>query len=430
MMFFEIKIRKPKIISKFIIVLFSIILIAISGCSKQGGNNDGGGNGTTPSVEAQVTILAAENNQVIQGFGCATVFNPPNTSAYTSEEFDRLFGSSSGQVGLTILRIRVAEDNAWRTTELNYAKAAIQRGARIMATPWSPPARMKTNNSLVGGSLITDSSAAYAKYLNDFANYMASNGASLYAVSVQNEPDIVVTYESCEWTADQMRTFLHDHGHLVTSTRLMAPESFNNNQNFVNNILSDDVAAANIDLIGGHIYGSGVVENNLAKTKNKEVWMTEHLDEDISYNGAINTAIEIHNCLTKANFSAYIWWYGKRFYGPIGQDGIVTKRGFVMSQFARFIKPGSVRIGNTVNSRSDVLISAYKDGNKKVVIAINAGTNTVNQKITMQDASVSQVMPYTTTDNKNVEQGTVITAANNSFSYLLPPYSVTTFVEQ
>ena len=165
---------------------------------------------------------------MIQGFGCATVFAPPNTPAYTPADFDRLFGSANGQVGLTVLRIRVASDNAWRIVELDHAKAAISRGARVIASPWSPPASMKTNNNIIGGSLKADSGAAYAKYLNDFANYMATNGAALYAVSIQNEPDISVNYESCDWTADAMRSFLKDHGHLITSTKVIAPESFNN----------------------------------------------------------------------------------------------------------------------------------------------------------------------------------------------------------
>lgn len=64
---------------------------------------------------------------------------------------------------------------------------------------------MKTNNNIIGGKLIPDSGAAYARYLNDFALYMASNGAPLYAVSVQNEPDWEPNYESCVWTATEMR---------------------------------------------------------------------------------------------------------------------------------------------------------------------------------------------------------------------------------
>jgi len=415
-----------KVVKQMFIQL--ILLFFIISCSKKSDDNNTGGN--TTIISAEVTILANETNQVIQGFGCATVFAPPNTSALTNEEFDRLFGSVNGQVGLNFLRIRIASDDAWRATELNHAKAAIQRGAKVFASPWSPPARMKTNNNIIGGKLIPDSASAYAKYLNDFAVYMASNGAPLYAVSVQNEPDWEPNYEGCVWTAAEMRDFLKNQGSVITATRLMAPELVNNNQTYVNTILSDDAAAANLDILGTHLYGGGIVENQLAKTKNKEVWMTEHLDTNTTYTANLNTAVEIHDCFTKANFSAYIWWYGKRFYGLIGQDGAVTKRGYILSQFARFIKEGAIRLGSTANSRSEVLISAYKNGTKKVIVAINTGSADVKQKISFQGASATSVIPYLTTLSKNAEQGTAITLSDNSFVYTIPSGSVVTFVEQ
>lgn len=423
----EINLKK-KSVRKYYLIAAGVLILS---CNKNNNTGSGGGGGNNTSFNAEITVMANDEKQLIQGFGCATVFNPPNTTPVTNEEMARLFGSGDNQVGLNILRIRVAEDAAWRNTELNYAKAAIQNGARILATPWSPPANMKTNNSLVGGSLKTDSSAAYANYLNAFAAYMSANGAPVYAVSVQNEPDISVNYESCDWTADQMRIFLKDFGHLITNTLVMVPESFHNDQNYVNTILNDNGATANLDIVGGHIYGGGIVENTLARSLNKEVWMTEHLDTNVTYTGNMNTAIEIHDCLTKANFNAYIWWYGKRFYGPIGQDGLITKRGYIMSQFARFIPPGSVRVGTGSNSRTEVLISVYKKSNgKKVIVAINTSTSNANQKITVSDATVSSLLPYTTTSTKNAERGSVISATNNSFTYLLPAQSVTTFVEQ
>ena len=380
--------------------------------------------------DGEASILADQSYQVIEGFGCATVFNPPNTSALTPEEFNRLFLSGPGQVGLNFLRIRIASDDGWRAIELNHAKAAIQRGASVFASPWSPPARMKTNNDIVKGKLIPDSAAAYAKYLNDFALYMASNGAPLYAVSVQNEPDWEPDYEGCVWTAIEMRDFLKNHGGLISATRLMAPELVNNNQTYVNTILSDDGAAANLDIIGTHIYGGGIVESQLAKNKGKQVWMTEHLNTDTTYAANLGTAVEIHNCFTRANFNAYIWWYGKRYYGLIGQEGAVTKRGYIVSQFARFIRQGAIRLGATTSSRSEVLISAYKNGIKKVVVAINTGTAAVKQKVFFQGAASTPVVPYFTSSSKNAEQGTAINVTDNSFTYIIPANSIVTFVEQ
>lgn len=415
--------------SRFIKVLFPMFtgLIFFS-CSKNNGGNDN--DPDTSVVDAEIIILGNQPNQVIQGFGCATVFNPPNTTALTMEEFDRLFGSGAGQVGLNFLRIRIASDDAWRATELNHAKAAIQRGASVFASPWSPPSRMKTNNNIIGGKLIPDSAMAYAKYLNDFALYMAANGAPLYGVSVQNEPDWEPGYEGCVWTAEEMRDFLKNHGALISATRLMAPELVNNNQTYVNTILSDDAATANLDIVGTHLYGGGLVENALAKAKGKEVWMTEHLDTLTSWNACVNTAIEIHDCFTRANFNAYIWWYGKRFYGLIGQEGAVTKRGFVVSQFARFIRQGAVRLSTSANTRPEVLVSSFRNGAKRVVVLINRGVFKVKQTIRFQDITVGSFLPYTSTATENVVQGTTVSAAGNSIVYTLPAGSITTLVEQ
>jgi glucuronoarabinoxylan endo-1,4-beta-xylanase len=173
-----------------------------------------------------------------------------------------------------------------------------------------------------------------------------------------------------------------------------------------------------------------MVENQIAINKGKEGWMTEHLDTLSTYAASLNTAVEIHDCFTKANFSAYIWWYGKRFYGLIGQDGAVTKRGYVVSQFSRFIKEGATRLGSTSNSRAEVLISAYKNGAKKVIVAINSGPVDIRQKISFQGASAVSVIPYLTNSSKNVEQGPAVSITDNSFFYTVPSKSIVTFVEQ
>src|SRR5688500_13804715 len=136
---------RQKIISSNTIrqlMLQALLFLVLSSCSKKNtDDNTGGGGGGRKCIEAEIRILPNENYQVIQAFGCATVFAPPNTTPLTTEEFDRLFGAGNNQVGLNFLRIRVAFDDGWRVTELNHAKAAIQRGAKVLASPWSPPAR-------------------------------------------------------------------------------------------------------------------------------------------------------------------------------------------------------------------------------------------------------------------------------------------------
>ena len=179
------------------------------------------------AIAATAMIDTQDEHQLIRGFGGATVFQPPGLPASLSpSEMDTLFLNGPGQLGFSILRIRVASDDAWRAVELAHAQGAIARGAIVMATPWSPPAAMKDNGSLIGGQLLPANYAAYATYLDDFAKYMAANGAPLYAISVQNEPDIVVGYESCDWTPEEMLTFCRDNAAAITATRPILRASF------------------------------------------------------------------------------------------------------------------------------------------------------------------------------------------------------------
>ncbi len=253
--------------------------------------------------------------------------------------------------------------------------------------------------------------------------------ADLYALSIQNEPDIQVSYESCDWSSGMMRDFLRDHGSAITSTRVVAPESYNFNQNYSNFILNDEGAAENVDIIGGHIYGSGIADYPLAREKGKEVWMTEHLDTAIRWEAVFATAKEIHDCLANANFSAYIWWYVKRFYGPLGEDNIITKRGYIMSNYSKFINPGDYRVEATENPKPDIYVSAYK-GIRTVIVAINQRSSVTAQQFVLHNGTVGSVTPYITSLTNDLSKRPDVSVVGNAFTYSLPGESVVTFVQK
>jgi glucuronoarabinoxylan endo-1,4-beta-xylanase len=108
-----------------------------------------------------------------------------------------------------------------------------------MATPWTAPAWMKTSNNVNGGSLKTDQYQAYADHLNSFVQQLRNSGVQLYAISVQNEPDIKVTYESMDWNPSQMVTFLKNFGSRIQGTKIMAAESFQFRKDITDAILVD-----------------------------------------------------------------------------------------------------------------------------------------------------------------------------------------------
>jgi glucuronoarabinoxylan endo-1,4-beta-xylanase len=144
----------------------------------------------------------------------------------------------------------------------------------------------------------------------------------------------------------------------------------------------------------------------------------------------------MNSCMT-SNMSAYVWWYIVRYYGPIGDGtagfgqakGVVTKKGYVMSQFARFIRPGFYRINCDAVPQRNVYTSAYKDNNSKIVIvALNQSSSTVYQTFSIAGGKMTTITPYTTTAAKNCVQGNIINVVNGKFTVSLEALSITTFV--
>jgi len=79
----------------------------------------------------------------------------------------------------------------------------------MFASPWSPPAFMKSNNDMLhGGSLLPEYYQAWANYYVKFINAYQKEGIPLFGVSIQNEPMATQTWESCIYTAEQERDFL------------------------------------------------------------------------------------------------------------------------------------------------------------------------------------------------------------------------------
>ena len=387
------------------------------------------------SVDRQVPLPLATVDpdsvqQYIRGFGAANIL--PWRPDMTTDQVHTAFGSGDGQLGFTILRLRIpyTDNTSDFSAQVPTAALAQSLGAIVFASPWTPPPALKSNNNIVGGMLNVSSYASYAAHLKGFADYMAGNGVPLYAVSLQNEPDANVTYESCSWNATQFLNFTRDNAGAV-GTRIMMPES----QNFVHALsdstLNDSSAAANVAIIGGHIYGGGLGPYPLAVSKGKEVWMTEHLVLDTTWTANLGTGKEIHDCMI-AGMNAYVWWYIVRYYGPIAENGQVTGRGYVMSQYARFVRPGFYKINCNPAPQRNVYVTSYKDGasSKVVIVALNMSSSPIPQAFSVVNGDMSSFASYTTSQTKNCAKGADIPVTNGGFAVTLDASSITTFVSQ
>src|SRR6185437_4372121 len=103
---------------------------------------------------AEATINGAVSHQEIDGFGAGAVFLDAGLDPLTDANMDALYGRGPDQMGLTLIRLRIAPDGDWSNAILDGQKAK-QHKVKILATPWTPPASMKDNDSLVdGGSVL------------------------------------------------------------------------------------------------------------------------------------------------------------------------------------------------------------------------------------------------------------------------------------
>lgn len=391
-------------------VCFSSVLLLLTGCSEK---EDLTLEVSKKALKASATIDANSVQQTVQGFGGASIITW--IGDLTSDQRTKAFSTSSG-IGLSILRVMVPDNSSNFAREKATIDAAKSFGAKVVATAWNAPASMMTNLKLN-----TSSYAAYAAHLKSYNT--AVGGVT--AISPWNEPN----YSGSGWmgaTATEVANFVASYG-TQCGAPIMAPEPFNMDQTFINTYLSNASAKANTSFVCGHIYGK--TPYNLGNI-GKSVWMTEHYTSSTvsgnDWTNAMNAAKEIHDCMN-AGWAAYVYWYIRRSYGPIDESSNITKLGYVMAQFSRYVRPGYSKISCTANPATGIYATAYKSGSKLVIVAINQNSADTYQTFTWSNISVSGFTRYRTTSSSNLAADSP-SMSGSSIGITLPANSITTLV--
>jgi len=394
------------------------------------------------ATAATVNVDVGEEHQIIRGFG-GMVHNQWQGGAGLSEaDAELAFGTGDGHIGLNTLRIPVYASSSDFNKEVNAAKYAKKYAGDefiLYATPWT--------SEFAGGNqhIAAGNYQKYVDHLNEFSAYMKNQGVPLYAISISNEPDWCKEW-AC-WTADEIYNFTKGYADQLrkNGTKVISTESFAYAKNMYDKVLNDDAALKNWDILGAHFYAmtaksaNSFFEYALADRKGVERWMTEHYTESQGSGNdwrvmrktgdqatqnqldtvrAMDVGYEIHRGLVNGNFSQYTWWYIKRTYGLImtntSSDITVTademnkisKRGYVLSQYARFVRPGAVRVGATANPEANLFASAYKsaDGDSTIVVLVNRDyKNAKEVTVNIKGADVKTVHMYITSESKNAK---------------------------
>lgn len=145
---------------------------------------------------------------------------------------------------------------------------------KILVSPWSPPAWMKTNNDMChGGKLKDEYKKTWAEFFCKFIEAYKEEGIDIWAVTVQNEPMATQVWESCIYTAEEERDFVKYYlgptlrEHSLGDIKILI---WDHNKDIiyerVKTVLEDKEAAKYIWGVGFHWYG-GDHFDQLAKIK-------------------------------------------------------------------------------------------------------------------------------------------------------------------
>jgi glucuronoarabinoxylan endo-1,4-beta-xylanase len=418
-----------------------------------------------------ITINWNKMHQTIDGFGASAT---GYTGTLTSAQSDKFFSPVTG-IGLSLLRLRMIPDtldldcgcaanntpytctagsnSQIVTGDLQVARLAAARGVRLLASPWSPPAGMKSSGKYcTSGSMIGNSTnyAAYAVDLVSFPALLKVSGLSLDALSVQNEPDIEnVSYDTATWTSQQIHDFVPYlssalGGAGYGNVKIAIPEESGWTFELMNTLMDDPAVASDVGLILGHAYG---VEKptGIPATNGRHVWQTEagnasHYDG--SMKDALRWAQNIHNYMS---ISANAWMYWNLDCGPAffnhdnnmcltDQSDNFAKRAYVLGHYAKFIRPGWHRID--VTNSGSLLVTAYKGPeNKFAIVAINKSRWAAREQTFALNGITSQrspVTPWVTSASVSlqVQPATSLTSNGSLITYTIPSNSVVTFQGQ
>lgn len=152
-----------------------------------------------------------------EGMGMNLMRISIGTPDFTGDPWYSYDDLPAGETDPEMKRFSIEKDRAYI---LPILKLAQRKNPKLLwiASPWSPPAWMKSTQSLIGGKLIAEHYPAYAKYFVKFLDAYAAEGILVHAVTVQNEPGVDRSkesprwhYPSCRWTGAEERDFIRDH---------------------------------------------------------------------------------------------------------------------------------------------------------------------------------------------------------------------------
>jgi len=301
----------------------------------------------------------------------------------------------------------ISHDLKYRVPFIKEAIAAAGGKLTLFASPWSPPAWMKTNNDVLhGGKLKPEFDQSWANFYVRFINAYQKEGIPVWGLTVQNEPMAIQKWESCVFTANEERDFvknflgptLHNNG--MADKKLIVWDH-NRDQLYqrASTILEDKEAAKYVWGVGYHWYetwtGSPMLfgnEKNVAESfPDKHLLFTEGCIEkfDLSRVHDWELGEKYGQSIIHDFNNGTVGWtdwnilldekggpnhVGNYCFSPVIADTrsgqlIYTNIYYYLGHFSKFVRPGDRRIVSSSN-REALLTTAFINSSGKLAVIV------------------------------------------------------------
>ena len=301
----------------------------------------------------------------------------------------------------------ISHDQQFRIPFIKQALAAAGGKLIIFASPWSPPAFMKDNKSMLqGGKLKGESYQSWANYYTKFIKAYQREGIPIWGITIQNEPMATQRWESCIYSAEEERDFLKNYlGPTMKREGLGDKKiiAWDHNRDLiyqrVSTILADPKAAQYVWGIGYHWYepwsGGEPMHDNVKLVRqsfpDKNLIFTEGCADSFNAQKLDDWKLGEQygrSMINDFNNGAVGWtdWnilldetggpnHVKNFcFAPVHADTktgqlIYTNSYYYIGHFSKFVRPGAKRIASSP-SRSQLLSAAFINPDGKVSVVV------------------------------------------------------------
>lgn len=330
----------------------------------------------------------------------------------------------------TLASFNIDHDRKYRIPMIKKAIETAGGSLLTYASPWSPPAFMKSNgNMLQGGKLLTEYYDSWALYYAKFIKSYESEGIPIWGLTIQNEPMATQRWESCIYTAKEERDFLKNHLGPTLEAEGYGDKKiivWDHNRDLITNrantILEDPEASKYVWGVGFHWYetwtGSEPNFKNLGRVKesypDKQLIFTEGCNEKfdpLKYEFWPNAERYGNSMINDFNQGTAAWtdWnilldetggpnhVMNLCFAPIHADTrtnelIYTPSYYYIGHFSKFITPGAKRV-STVASRSFLQATTFRnEDNSYASIIMNSTDNEIAYSFYLADQKMDLII--------------------------------------